>query len=147
MARVSLSGTNDRSCALRDRLGAGLVGDPSSLTVGITLDLQAPDSHDSPAVLRADGRLFIETQDGRQHLAEGAALGVVFGDRQHATRHGLEPAIDRMLGRGEPRPPDLGWFQLRPVLDQVGVALTDDELIAMPLVLELSSELLAELDP
>jgi len=33
------------------------------------------------------------------------------------------------------------------VLDHVGIAVTDNELIAMPLVLELSSELLAELAP
>lgn len=123
------------------------MGDHSSLTVGVTLDLEALDSRDSPAALRAGGRLFIETQDGRRHLADGAALGVVFGDRQQATRHGLEEAINRMLGRGETRPPDLAWFELRPVLDHVGIALTDDELIAMPLVLELSSELLAELAP
>jgi hypothetical protein len=123
------------------------VGDHSLLTVGVTLDLEARDLHDSPAALRAGGRLFIETQDGRRHPAGGAALGVAFGDRQQATRHGLEEAINRTLGRGETRPPDLAWFQLRPVLDHVGIALTDDELIAMPLVLELSSELLAELDP
>lgn len=125
---------------------AGLVADHSSLTVGVTLDLEAPDSHESQGALRAGGRLFIETQDGSRHLAGGAALGVVFGNRQQATRRELEEAIGRMLGRGETRPPDLAWQQLRPMLDQVGIALTDEELIAMPLVLELSSELLAELD-
>jgi hypothetical protein len=125
----------------------GLLGDQALLTVGVTLDLESADPHDSAGALRASGRLFIETENGIRHLAEGAGFGVVFGDRRQATRRGLEEAINRMLGRGEIHPPDLAWFQLRPVLDQVGIALTDDELIAMPLVLELSSELLSELDP
>jgi hypothetical protein len=118
----------------------------SAITVGVILDLEEPDPHDPPAVLRVGGQLFIETDHGIRHLADGGGLGVVFGDGQEATRRELEEATNHMLGRGETRPPHLAWEQLRGVLDREGIAVTDEELIAMPLVLELSSELLEKLD-
>jgi hypothetical protein len=104
-------------------------------------------------VPRVGGRLFVETADGRRLIATGGSVGVNFGrgrsDRPHerATRRDVERHIESMVGRDPDRwPSHLPWDQLSEVLDRAGVAMTEDELIATPFVLEFSDELLAELD-
>ena len=52
----------------------------------------------------------------------------------------IEEAIDQMLGRDreQQRPPKLSWGGLLDALREVGFRLTEDDLIALPLSIELS---------
>jgi hypothetical protein len=60
----------------------------------------------------------------------------------------IEDGINLMLGRDPTlhRPPRLSWEDLIPALAHAGVAVTDDDLIAAPLTIELAPEVQAELD-
>jgi hypothetical protein len=120
---------------------------------GARLDLGEPDPHDSATVLRVDGRLFLDTTDGRRLLATGATLGLAFGRgrservEDRPTREVIEQDIESLLGRDPGRrPPHLAWEQLSEVLSHEAITLNEDELTAVPFVVEFSDELLAELD-
>lgn len=75
---------------------------------GARLDLGQPDPHDSATVLRVDGRLFIDTTDGRRLLATAATLGLAFGHGQservddRPTCDVIEQDIESLVGR-DPR--------------------------------------------
>ena len=81
-------------------------------------------------------------------------MGVAFGRSdskvasERVTRHDIQEALDSMLGRSDRvQSRHLAWDQLRGVLEREGIQLKDEDLIALPFVLELSEELQAELDP
>jgi hypothetical protein len=59
--------------------------------------------------------------------------------------HDIEDGINMMLGRDAnlPRPPVLAWGPLRAVLSAAGFHLTDQDLIALPLRIDFSEELIA----
>jgi hypothetical protein len=59
----------------------------------------------------------------------------------------LEDAINQMLGRDPElhRPPRLSWEKLRSALTAEGLEVTEDDLIAAPLTLELSDAVRAEI--
>jgi hypothetical protein len=121
------------------------------IRAGVALDLGA-EPRDPDTALSVSGMLFAETDDGRRLLADGGAVGVVFGGGRsdvvdgRARRRDVEGAVDAMLGRDpRQRPPHLAWDQLRNVLAREVVDLTDDELIAMPFAFEFSDALMAEL--
>jgi len=59
----------------------------------------------------------------------------------------IEDAINQMLGRDpdQHRPPRLSWGHLQEALTKVGIKVTDDELIALPLEIELSQPVQAEI--
>lgn len=124
---------------------------PGIVRAGAEVGLGSP--ADDPLTLMVSGRLFIEAADGRRLRATGGAIGVVFGGgrsedpSERVTRRDIENTIDALLARDpELRPPRLAWEQLNEVLEQEGIAVTEDELSEAPFVLELSDELLAELD-
>ncbi len=64
-------------------------------------------------------------------------------------RQDVEDAINQLLGRDpeQHRPPRLSWDLLIELLDQHGITMTEEELIATPFVFEFSDKLLAELVP
>ena len=100
------------------------------------------------------GWLFAETLDRRRLHATGGTIGVVFaGGRsqdpaKRATRHDIDQSIRRMVGAEAGLTPvsHLAWEQLDGVLEREGVATNENELIAVPFVVEYSEELLAELE-
>lgn len=61
--------------------------------------------------------------------------------------HDIEDGINMMLGRdpGLQKPPVLAWTSIRTALNAVGIDLTDEDLITIPLHLEFSNEVLAEI--
>ena len=69
----------------------------------------------------------------------------------HETYHvgvpDVEDAINQMLGRdpGQHRPPRLSWNGLLDALAEVGIEPSEEELIALPLEIELSERVEAEL--
>jgi hypothetical protein len=60
----------------------------------------------------------------------------------------IEDGINQMLGRDPElhRPPRLAWDNLIAALGRAGLAVTEEQLMAAPLVLELDAELQAALD-
>jgi hypothetical protein len=62
-------------------------------------------------------------------------------------RHDVEDAINQLLGRDpeQHRPPRLAWDPLIALLAANGIALTEQQLIAMPFVFEFTDQLLGEL--
>jgi hypothetical protein len=62
-------------------------------------------------------------------------------------RHDIEDAINQMLGRDPTlhRPPRLSWGNLIRTLLDAGIDITEDDLIAIPLVVELAPEVQAKL--
>ena len=67
----------------------------------------------------------------------------------HVDRHDIEDGINQMLGRDPDlhQPPRLAWDGLIAALAEVGVHVTERDLIETPLKLELTSDVQAELDP
>jgi hypothetical protein len=59
----------------------------------------------------------------------------------------IEDAINQMLGRDpdQQRPPRLSWNHLQDALTEVGIKVTEDELIVLPLNIELSEQVQAEI--
>lgn len=59
----------------------------------------------------------------------------------------IEDAINQMLGRDpdQHRPPRLSWGHLIDALAAVGVSMTEEELIALPLDINLSDQVKAEI--
>jgi hypothetical protein len=71
----------------------------------------------------------------------------LLNETYHVGRPDIEDAIDQMLGR-EPeqhRPPRLSWEGLQRALTEAGIVTTERELIAAPLIIELSPEVEAEI--
>jgi hypothetical protein len=62
--------------------------------------------------------------------------------------HEIEDGINQMLGRDPSlhRPPRLSWHSLIRALDQAGVRVSERDLIDVPLTIELTPEVQAELD-
>jgi hypothetical protein len=62
--------------------------------------------------------------------------------------HDIEDSINQMLGRDLElhQPPRLSWQNLIVALHQVGIEVTEPELILAPLTIELTPEVQAELD-
>jgi len=96
------------------------------------------------------GRLFVELADGRRLQATGGAVGARFGnaDGQRISREDVERSILGLVGKDphRPPPPHLAWEQLSGALAQEGLALSDEELGQLPFDVELSGDLLKELD-
>jgi hypothetical protein len=67
--------------------------------------------------------------------------------RYRVGRRDIEDSINQMLGRDpeQHRPPRLVWHGLVDALADAGIDVTEDELIALPLTVELDAELEAEL--
>jgi hypothetical protein len=71
----------------------------------------------------------------------------VLNRRYRVGRADIEDAINQMLGRNPKlhRPPRLSWGQLIDALADAGVTVTEQELIAAPLAIELTPEVQAQL--
>ena len=128
----------------------------------------------SPERLDIDASLFAETSRGRIYARTGS-MGVGMWRRgmnaiwkqyrgplpedpeeqarvlagYRVSRHDVEDAINQLLGRDpdQHRPPRLAWEPLIDALKDAGVSVTEDELLDLPFVFELSPELAAELGP
>ena len=61
----------------------------------------------------------------------------------------IEDAVNQMLGRdpSQHRPPRLSWGHLLDALAEADIQMTEEELIATPLDLELSDQVAAEISP
>ena len=66
----------------------------------------------------------------------------------HVDRHDIEDGIDQMLGRDPDLhlPPRLAWDGLIEALAEVGMHVTEQDLIDTPFIVELTSGVQAELD-
>jgi len=114
--------------------------------------------------LATSAQLFAESPDGGQIVVTGAG-GQLRGpaaiwkrypgslpdnwDAQqrvlkgyHVQQHDVEDAINQLLGRDpeQHRPPHLSWGPLIDLLGQHGVTVSEEELVTMPFVFELSPE-------
>ncbi len=71
----------------------------------------------------------------------------LLNETYHVGVSDIEDAINQMLGRDpdQHRPPRLSWGHLIDALAAVGVTMTEEELIALPLHIELSDEVKAEI--
>jgi hypothetical protein len=67
--------------------------------------------------------------------------------RHRVDLHDIEDGINQMLGRDPSlhRPPRLSWYNLIRALDDAGIRVTERELIDVPLIIELTPEVQAEL--
>lgn len=65
------------------------------------------------------------------------------------SRQDVEDAINQLLGRDpeQHRPPRLAWDGLIEALGEAGINVTENDLLGLPFVFELSQELVAELGP
>jgi hypothetical protein len=104
-----------------------------------------------PESVAVSGRLFVELADGRRLRATGGAVGARFGNvpGQRISREDVERSIRGLVGKDpdRPPPPRLAWGQLSDALADEGLALSDKDLGQLPFEVELSRELLEELDP
>jgi hypothetical protein len=100
--------------------------------------------------LSVSGRLFVELADGRRLRATGGAVGARFGDvpGHSISRGDVERSILGLVGKDpdRPPPPRLAWEQLSDVLAAEGLVLSITALGQLPFDVELSGELLGELD-
>jgi hypothetical protein len=89
-------------------------------------------------VHRYRGPLLSDDPDEHQRLLD---------ETYHVSLPDVEDSINQMLGRDPElhRPPRLAWSGLIAALAAVGISVTEDELIATPLTLELSDEVKAEI--
>ena len=75
-------------------------------------------------------------------------LGWAISARRYRVNQGdIERAVDGMLGR-DPRlhrPPRLSWHGLVDALDEAGIEVSEEQLIGLPLTLELDDEVRAQL--
>ena len=65
----------------------------------------------------------------------------------HVGLSDIEDAINQALGRDpdQHRPPRLSWGRLQEALAQAGIKVTEEELIALPLNIELSDQVQTEI--
>jgi hypothetical protein len=86
-------------------------------------------------------RLSARDDTGRQ-IADGS-----FGLNGHVSMPHIEEGINRMLGRDPTlhRPPRLAWKQLIAALAANEIHVSEDELIEIPLTVELDQEATATL--
>lgn len=116
---------------------------------GVEIDLRSPDQR--PGTLAIVGRLFVVLADGRcLRAAEpsfGASFGGFFGERR-VSRREIEQKYRSLPLIPTPKGPrHLPWRHLRDVLAQEGLTPSDEELGAAPFEVELSDQLLQQLDP
>ncbi|MGO9907208.1 MAG: hypothetical protein ACLPY3_16060 [Solirubrobacteraceae bacterium] len=71
----------------------------------------------------------------------------LLNETYHVGLSDIEDAINQMLGRDpdQHRPPRLSWGHLLDALADVGIKMTEKELIALPLNIELSDQVKAEI--
>ena len=84
-------------------------------------------------------------EDTGRRIDAGATIGL----SGHTSVAAVEEGIDRLLGRDPAlrRPPRLAWGQLIEALAQAGIHTSEEELIALPLTLELDDEAAVRLTP
>ncbi len=82
----------------------------------------------------------------RDDDAHGLAAGI--DSRHHGVGWILQDGINQMLGRDPDlhHPPRLSWHKLISALSDAGIRITEQDLTAVPLAVELSPEAKAELD-
>lgn len=119
--------------------------------VAVAIELGWPDAEPRTAqgVARWSATLFVETVDGRRLSigTTGGSSGAFFGSPPGVTRKDVEDRISQALGRDpQERLPLRLWKARIAGLAREGVTVTEDELIAAPIVFEFSDELLAAPD-
>jgi hypothetical protein len=87
-------------------------------------------------------RLSAREDTGRQIDAEGS-----LGLSGYVSVRDVEKGVDQMLGRDPAlhRPPRLAWGQLIGALAAAGIVISEQELIELPLSIELDDEVAARL--
>jgi hypothetical protein len=100
-------------------------------------------SPNDPETLHVIVRLTAQIQDGAP-VTSDRDFGI---SMPHGGGSELGDAINQMLGRDpeQHRPPRLSWSQLIDAFAIVGVSVTEQELIDVPLTIELSAEVEARL--
>jgi hypothetical protein len=98
-----------------------------------------------PDKLHVVVRLTAQIQDAAPVTSDRDDFGISMPRRAGGSE--LYDAINQMLGRDpeQHRPPRLSWGQLIEALANVGVSVTEQELIDAPLTIELSPEVKAQL--
>jgi hypothetical protein len=123
------------------------------LRAGVEVILCEP-YRDPPRSLRTDGRLFVDTLDGRRLHATGGGLGAIFAGgladdpERRVSRAAIERAFTRYQRRatGPAAAPEGIWDQLRDVLERETVVISEEDLLAKPFVVEISREILAAIN-
>ena len=168
VAHVDLVSAAERRARVKTlRSGAGSHGpvnrrqivraalDPETYTMTVTLSVELRDGR------RVSASCF-EFGGPREGLAatwhryRGPALSVdpeenqrLLDESYHVGLVDVQDAVNQMLGRDpdQHRPPRLSWGHLRDALADADIQLTEQELIAAPLDLELSDLAKAEIAP